>query len=138
MQAYKLFEFLVLEYNLDFSEQKFYNCYGGNWTIETYSFFNKSGCFTIQILPQRGDLDFYYSHNFSTKREELCEKMVDVYSIEPDIWKKRSMIGPFKRPFFWYSSNNILNTLSEALKTHISKHNGFFGIKVLKKTQNSL
>ena len=67
---------------------------------------------------------------FSTKREALCEKEIDVSSIEPQIWDKYERICIFKNPFFWWNDNKVLSTLAEALRAHLKKNNEFFGIQV--------
>ncbi len=124
------FSFLVNDYGLSYGFQKFTNCYQGNWTVETHSFYNNSGCFTIYELSQRDDLSFYTAPHFSTVLEELMDKQVDVCAIEPLVWKKHSKIGCFGRPFFWFSRRKILDTFAEALEIHLSKGNDLFGIFV--------
>ena len=129
MNIENLFDFLVKDYNLSYNYQEFANCYGGGWTVQTHSFYNNSGCFTIYIEIQRG-MEFWCSSRYSTKRKELCERAVDVSSIEPQIWNKYEKIGIFKNPFFWWNDNKVLSTLAKALKVHLVKDNEFFGIKV--------
>lgn len=129
MNIEKLFDFLVKDYNLSYRYQEFTNCYGGNWIVQTHSFYNDSGCFTIYIEIQRG-MEFWYASRFSTKREDLCEREIYVSSIEPQIWNKHQRIWIFKNPFFWCSDNKVLSTLAEALKAHLAKDNEFFGIQV--------
>lgn len=126
----KYFDFLVKDYGLDYKYQEFHNCYNGNWNVYTYSYYNKSGCFTIHSLPQRGELDFYYAERFSTNLNELYEKMINISSIEKNIWEKYTKIGIFNNPFFWWSNRKVLETLAEVLKVHISKYGEFFDIKV--------
>ena len=53
MNIEKLFVFLIRDYGLAYKYQKFINCYGGNWIVQTYSFYNDSGCFTIYFLPPK-------------------------------------------------------------------------------------
>ena len=129
MNIEELFDFLKKDYNLSYRYQEFINCYGGGWTVQTHSFYNDSGCFTIYIEIQRG-MVFWYASRFSTEREELCEKAIDVSSIEPEIWDKHERICIFKDPFFWWKDNKVLRTLAEALKVHLAKDNEFFGIQV--------
>ncbi|MBE6601039.1 MAG: hypothetical protein E7637_00830 [Ruminococcaceae bacterium] len=127
MNIEELFDFLRKDFNLSYRYQEFANCYGGNWIVQTHSFYNDSGCFTIYIEIQRG-IDFWYSSRFSTVREELCEKEIDVSSIEPQIWDKNARFWIFKNPFFWWSDNRVLHTLAEVLKVHLVSNNEFFGI----------
>ena len=124
-----MFDFLKKNYNLSYEYQEFTNCYGGGWTVQTHSFYNDSGCFTIYIEVQRG-MCFWYSSHFSTDREELCEREIDISSIEPYFWRKNEKILFFKNPFFWWNSKRVLKTLAEALKAHLAKDNCFFGIQV--------
>lgn len=130
MNVEEIFDFLIKDYNFSYKYQKFVNCYEGNWIVQTYSFYNNSGCFTIHFLPQRNELDFYYSSRFSTEHKKLCERIVDICSIEPDIWNKYTKIWIFKRPFFWWNNNKVLYTFAEALKTHLDKSKDFFGIQI--------
>ena len=102
MNIEEMFDFLKKDYNLSYRYQEFINCYGGNWTVQAHSFYNDSGCFTIHIEIQRG-MDFWYSSKFSTERKELCEREIDVSSIEPQIWAKHERLGIFKNPFFWWN-----------------------------------
>lgn len=129
MNIAELFDFLTKDYNVFYKYQEFTNCYGGYWTVQTHSFYNDSGCFTIYIEVQRG-MEFWYSSQFSIERNELCEKAIDVSLIEPQIWEKREKFCGLKNPFFWWSDNKVLSTLAEALKVHLAKDNEFFGIKV--------
>lgn len=130
MNIEKLFDFLVNDYGLNYKYQQFSNCWGLGYFVNTYSFYNYSGCFTIQHTLQSNEIDFYHSFRFSTNREELCEKGIDIFSIEPEIWEKSEKIWLFKKPFYWWSNKNLLNTLSKVLKIHISKYNNFFDIQV--------
>ena len=125
-----LFDFLKKDYNLSYKYQEFLNCYGGYWTVQTHSFYNDSGCFTIHYLLQKNELDFYYAMRFSTERKELCEKMVDICSIEPEIWRKYTKLGIFNRPFFWWNNNKVLTAFADALKTHLAMKKQFFGIRI--------
>ena len=129
MNIEELFDFLIKDYNLAYRYQEFSNCYGLGWTVQTHSFYNDSGCFTIYIEIQRG-MEFWYASRFSTECNELCERGIDVSSIEPQIWSKHERVGIFKNPFFWLSDNKVLITLAEALKVHLAKDNEFFGIQV--------
>lgn len=130
MDIESLFGFLEEDYNLSYKYQEFSNCYGGNWLVQAHSFYNESGCFTFHLLVQRNELDFYCSPHFSTERDELCERMVDISTIEPEIWNKHMKAWIFKRPFFWWSNKKVLSAFSEALKAHLVKGNDLFGIRV--------
>ena len=69
---------LAEKHNLHYQFQKFENCFNGNWLVYTYSLYNESGCFTISYMPQRFEVDCYYAERFSTDRQELCNKAVDI------------------------------------------------------------
>ena len=114
MKIEELFGFLIKDYGLTYRYQEFSNCYSGKWTVHTHSFYNDSGCFTIYIEIQ-----------------ELCEREIDVSSIEPQIWKKFEKKWIFKWPFFWWNDNKVLNALAEVLKVHLAKNDNFFGIQIL-------
>ncbi|MBE6797195.1 MAG: hypothetical protein E7531_02510 [Ruminococcaceae bacterium] len=130
MHIREVFDFLITDYGLEYKHQEFINAYDGNWTVQAYSFYNNSGCFTIHNLVQRDELDFYYSPKFSQELSELCGKGVNICTIEPEIWDKHTKIWRFKRPFFWLNNNKVLSVFAEVLKTHLSKNKEFFGIQI--------
>ena len=125
------FNLLAEKYNLKFQYQEFENCFGGNWLVCTYSIYNEFGCLTVHCLPQRDEVDCYYSKRFSNDREELCEVLINIFDIEKEIWNKNEKILIFKNPFYYWNSNNIINTLIEVIETSIKKRNEFFGIKIM-------
>ena len=128
MNIEKLFSFLIVDYGFSFKHQVFENCYGRNLVVETFSFYNNSGCFTIYFEVQRGGMDFYCASKFSKEHKELCEKPVDIFKIEPDFWKKRG----YKWPFYWMSDKKILITLADVLKIHLVKNKTLFDIEINK------
>lgn len=130
MDIEKIFEFLTKDYGFRYSYQVFQNCYDLGYTVYTHSFYNDNGCFTIHALPARSELDFYYAPQFSKNRKNLCVKLVNIRSIEEEIWNKHTKILGITNPFFWLSDKKVLTTLAEALKSHIAKHGEFFGIKL--------
>lgn len=125
-------EFISLanKYNLSYRYQDFKNCFGGNWWVYTHSLYNDSGCFTIYCLPQRGEVEFYFSEKFSTDRKELCEKPINAYQVEKEIWSKNEKIWFFKNPFFYWNSERIVKTLIEVINISIEKNNEFFVVKI--------
>ncbi len=130
MDVEMIFSFLIEDYGLNYSHQQFHNCYSGNWEVHTYSFYNEHGCFTIYSLPQRGELDFYYASKFDTNLEKLCDRMINVRSMEEEIWEKHVKVGIFHNPFFEWNIYKVLNALAEVIKVHVTKHGEFFGIRV--------
>ncbi len=129
MNIETMFDFLVTKYGLAYQHQTFSNCYGGHWEVETYSYYNESGCFTIYFEVQRG-MDFWYASQFSSDYRKLCEREIDISLIEPEIWARRERVWFIKWPFFWWNSNKVLFTLAEVLKAHLAKHKCFFGIQI--------
>lgn len=123
MDIKKTLDFLITTYGLNYEYQKFSDRF-------THSFFNKSGCFTVQYIPSICEMSFLVSPKFSNKLEELCEKDVDVWTISPEIWNRRGRFWIFKRPLFWCFNNNVITTFAEALKIHLEKERSFFGIQV--------
>ncbi len=126
MNIEKQFEFLVKDYGLKYSYQEFNDCYGGYWWAYTHSYYNESGCFTIHVLPQRGEIDFFFAERFSTVREELCKNEINEQSIGQSIWNTAK-----KKFLFGYRKSLYLETLAKAIKFQIKKYGSFFGIKVL-------
>ena len=127
----KLLMFLVDEYNLKYSQQTFNHYPFGDYTTKTYSFYNESGCFTINYLLQKDELDFYFSTEFSTECKKLQGKLVNIWIDEPEIWNKnQKWIFSIKDPFFWWKKKKIIKTLAEVIKIKIHKNNEFFGIKI--------
>lgn len=124
-----LFAFLVCEHHLNYEKQHFKNCYGGHWSIDTYSYFNDIGCFTICSLPARDELSFFYSSQFSKNYEELCENYADVYSLEPTVWNNHAKFGKYYKPFFFWSKYRILKAVSNIIEVHLEHHKELFSIR---------
>ena len=125
MDIEKTFRFLVDDYHLNDSHQLFYQCYGGSWVVSTHSYYNETGCFTIHLLHQRDEIDFYYSKKIGHTREILCEQKINVQSICPEIWDEAK-----KRFLFAYRPQLYLTTLAKAIKRQIEETNSFFGVSI--------
>lgn len=123
MDIEKQFDFLVKDYDLKYSYQKFTNCYQGNWVVYTYSFYNESGCFTIYNLGQRGEWEYFYTEKFCNSMEQLLGTRIHIYSTEKELWDKVTKS-------FFYSMRTELKTLATVIKSQIEKTGQFFGIKV--------
>ena len=130
MDFQKEFTILAEKYNLNYQYQDFKNCFGGNWWVYTHSLYNDSGCFTIHCLPQRGEVDCYFTEKFSTDRKELCGQIINVFEIEKDIWNKNERIWIFKKPFYYWNPERIIKTLIQVIEISIEKNNEFFGVKI--------
>jgi hypothetical protein len=125
MDINKKFEFLVKDYNLRYSFQRFENYPFGNWSADMHSYYNDSGCLSICNLVQRGELDFYYAKKFSANIAELTEQSLVIDSVEQEIWRKAK-----KKFLFEYRYSLFLKTLAEVIETQINKTGQFYGIKV--------
>ena len=126
-----LFDFLVKDYGFTYSFQKLNNCFGGNWYVETYSFYNDSGCFTIRQLCQRGEWDYFFARKYCKKNlEELCSRNINIHSIEKEIWEEPlaiiSELGHLKSWNATYKIEHIeIETLAKVIKAQIEKHASF-------------
>ena len=130
MDFKKEFTDLAQKYNLSYQYQDFENCYGGNWWVYTHSLYNDSGCFTIYCLPQRCEVSFYFADKFSTDIHELCDKLINVFDFEKEIWSKHEKFLIFKNPFYYWSIERTIKVLIEVINVLIEKSNEFFGIKI--------
>lgn len=141
----KLFEFLINDYGITYIFQEHKNCFNGYWYVRTYSFYNKSGCFTIHELPQRGEWDYFFSEKFSKEHEELTANSLNVFSVEKEMWQNYNDIAnDFNSQLAvslysnktWNAHYNVeraeIETLAKVIKTQIVKHSSFFGVKVSK------
>ena len=132
MDFKKRFSDLASKYNLNYEYQEFERCFMGNWRVFTHSLYNNFGCFTIQHIPQRGEVDCYVAPKFSSNREALCETLVNVYGVEKEIWAQHEKLWIFKNPFFYWNTNKIIATVLEVIEASIEKNNEFFGIEITK------
>lgn len=135
----KYLSFLIEKYGMYYARED-YNAWD-NWAYATYSFYNDSGCFTITDLVQGDDVDYAVldsvnslkTYVFSDSSEQSKSQM-RIASFEKDIWEKYEkgflFFKNLKKPFFWRSAKNILQTLAEVIETQIQKTGQFFGIKV--------
>lgn len=129
MNIYEIFSFLVNYYKLNYVFQEF--DLGGGFIAQEYSFYNKTGCFTIHSLPVRDELEFYYAKSCYANINSLHEKPLDVYNFEKDTWDKRSKWFHFiPNPFFWFNKTKILRTVADIIKLQIAVNKEFFGVKV--------
>lgn len=139
----EVFGFLVNDYGLNYSLQKYNNCHGGYWYVEMHCFYNENGCFSIYNLCQRGEWDYYYAQEHSKNMDKLMVKHIDIYSVEKEIWEEplniikelgkemmncRNTKGLFH---IGYKQERLeLETLSKVIKSQIDKHGCFYGLKV--------
>ena len=70
-QIKEALDFLVKDYNLEYDFQRFESCPFGNWCTETYSYFNKYGCFTITNLLTRDDVSYIHLDDIKLLKMDL-------------------------------------------------------------------
>lgn len=138
--------FLCDKYGMNYTFAEFENYLGTNISIETYSYHNENGCFTITNFAARGEVEYLHFNsvgllknylfseylgdwnlNNDKLRKYYDEKLshkIRIFEYEPEIWKKhkvKTFFGGYKKE---------LNILAEVIQTQIDKHSEFFGIKV--------
>ncbi|MBQ4099048.1 MAG: hypothetical protein IJC87_02850 [Clostridia bacterium] len=129
MNIYEIFSFLINNYKLNYVFQEF--DLGGGFVAQEYSFYNKTGCFTIHSLPVRDELEFYYAKSCYANINSLHENPLDVYNFGKDIWDKKSKWFKFiPNPFFWLDKTKILRTVADIIKLQIATNKEFFGVKI--------
>ncbi|MCL2817596.1 MAG: hypothetical protein FWD39_04330 [Clostridiales bacterium] len=143
--------FLVEKYGMSYDYQGFKDYRpGGLGFTEIYSFCNESGCFTI-MEPQSDDVSYicldsidllkifilWQTADNKEEREKyeqyFDEKQIhyiNIFDVEPEIWKKHRRSGFLKIPFLWGTDKQVLRGLAEVIETQIKKTGQFFGIKV--------
>lgn len=110
--------FLIDKYDLKFSFQTFDDYRGFYGPIDTYSFYNEYGCFTLHNIVQRGEWGWFLSKKFSTNQYELLEKKID-----PNLYISTNC--------WLYSS--VLKRLANSIRAQITITSFMFGIKINKK-----
>ena len=73
----KFFNFLVQDYGMKFVFQTYSDYYGFFGPIDTYSFYNTYGCFTLLNIVQRGEWGWFVSSKFSTNLNELLKTEIN-------------------------------------------------------------
>jgi len=95
-----------------------------------HSLYNESGCFTILCLPARGEIDCYYSKEFSNDKQRLCAKQINIYEVEKDIWERNKRKWIFKIPFQFWGHDRTIRTIIEVIQASVNKTNIFYGIEI--------
>lgn len=111
----KYLGFLVDDYQMQFSFQSFDEYKGFSGPVNTYSFYNENGCFTLHQVVQHGEWGWYAS-------KEYCENQYDL--LETEI-KQNEFISENS-----LSYKKMLKELAFCILNQISVSNNFFGIKV--------
>ena len=112
--------FLTEKYTMQYAFQEFEEY---SMDVETYSFYNGNGCFTVYYLDQRDELGLFYSGKFSKNLNELKEQEIDQHAYEGDLWKKN-------KPLFGYGKKMYFETLRKVIEAQIEKTGSFYSIKV--------
>ena len=151
-------DFLCEQYGFNYTFAEFENYLNTNIGIDTYSYHNEYGCFTITNFAARGEIDYICLDNIQSLKDFLCPKYPDewstynkelmqylkvqyleergkheinIFNTEPEIWEKhRRKFGFLKIPFFWGSNKQVFKALAEVIEAQIEKNGSFFGIKV--------
>lgn len=111
----KYLGFLVDDYQMQFSFQSFEEYKGFSGPVNTYSFYNKNGCFTLHQVVQRGEWGWYVSKDYHENQYDLLENEI----------KQNEFISTNG-----LSYKKMLKELAFCISNQISASNQFFGIKV--------
>ncbi len=114
----KYLGFLTNDYGMNFAFQTFNEYEGFMGPIDTYSFYNNFGCFTLHNVVQKGEWGWFISRKISSNQYELLEKEI----LQTDYIHKR----------YWMFSS-VLKRLASIINEQIKKTSSFFGIRI--KTQ---
>ncbi|MDE6655492.1 MAG: hypothetical protein K2J85_00705 [Anaeroplasmataceae bacterium] len=114
----KYFGFLTSQYDMIFKFQSFKDYHGFHGPIDTYSFYNKNGCFTLHNIVQKGEWMWCTSKKISDNQYELLENEV----------AQRDYLS--KRYFF---TSQWLKELSKVLQIEIKTKGTVFNIEVSEK-----
>lgn len=115
--------FLVEKYKMNYNFQSFDSDVSGRFygPMNTFSYYNSNGCFTIYHAVQREEWDYYYSKVFSNNQEILTAKDIskDVYESIAEVKKNITML---------FKSDSLV--LSLVIKKKIIESGEFFNIKI--------
>ena len=107
--------FLETEYGLKFEFQTFHDYKGFCGPVDTYSFYNDSGCFTLHNIVQRDEWGWFISKRYSTNQYELLEIEINQKEYVSD------------RCLFFKS---VLKKLANVIKFQINSYHSFFDIQI--------
>ena len=111
----KHLNFLHEEFGFNFKFQSFEDYKGFSGPVDTYSFYNQHGCFTLHNIVQCNEWRWFISQKFSNDQYDLLQQEINpsMY-ISTDCWL--------------YST--ILKRLAASAKVQIRTTGCLFGIKV--------
>jgi hypothetical protein len=111
----KFLGFLVNEYQMIYLFQSFDEYLGFYGPINTYSFYNKQGCFTLLQVVQRGEWGWYISKKIHTNLYNLLETEI----VQNDFVHQST---------FSYRKN--LKILRDIIRDQLEHSQQFFGVVV--------
>ena len=111
----RYFMFLVERYGMNFCFDVLPNTVGADNPTYVYSFYNSSGCFTIQEVAQRGEWDCYVAKSFSRDPHKRLSQKINQNSYTN------------KRVF---TVRTFLKVTAGFIRNEISRGNCFWGISV--------
>lgn len=125
MDITKHLGFLEKEYGFQL-EHLFFGKEASN-KIETFSFHNRYGCFTIE-KKEGVPLEFYYAPRFSTELPELEKEPIDITMTRYKEWNLR---------LFPTRDDKVLETLGDIMRMEIETKGCVFGIAVTRSRPKS-
>ena len=111
----KLLEFLIKEYQMKYIFQSFDEYMGFHGPINTYSFYNEHGCFTVLQVVQRGEWGWYTSKKVHENLHDLLETEIR----QSDFTQQST---------FSYKRN--LKILGTVIRKQVETAQHFFGIAI--------
>lgn len=149
----KALDFLLTDYKFSYLQSQCNNYLESGRQLQTYSYYNTNGCFTISCLMYGNEVAFwrfkdvremeayflgeteYATIDFSkpvqyTILEESWLPEIDVFAYEPEIWDKHNKILGLPIASVFWSYGKIVRILTEVIKRQIERNGEFFGIKV--------
>lgn len=114
----KFLGFLVDEYQMKYMFQTFNEYLGFHGPINTYSFYNQYGCFTLLQVVQRGEWSWHVSGKIDTNLYNLLQTEIK----QKDFIQHSTM-----------SYKKHLKLLADVIKEQVECSQRFFGITVKKK-----
>ena len=111
----KFLGFLVNEYQMRYRFQNFDEYLVLYGPINTYSFYNEKGCFTLLQIAQRGEWGWYISKKLHTNLPDLLEAEISQH----DFIHQRT-----------FSYKKTLKLLANTIREQLEHSKQFFGIVV--------
>ena len=111
----KVLGFLSEEYQMKFRFQSFDEYLGFHGPINTYSFYNEQGCFTLHQVVQRGEWGWYVSRKVHANLYELLEKEI----------RQSDFIR-----YSTFSYKKHLKMLAGVIRKEVENSQQFFGIVI--------